>query len=488
MANFPTSVSTNANLYIAVNGVQTTLAASILATDTTIQLTSTTGFPTTGYVTIDNSEVVAYTGISGPNLTGCSRGADGTTAAPHSLGVTVGATIVAAHHNLLKDEVIAIETFLGVGGANVQPAGNYITALTSDVSASGPGSAAATVNSVGGSSAANVHSAELAANAATSSPTASTIVKRDSNGNTKVNTVVENFSTTVTAAGTTPLTAASSPVQQFTGTTTQTVTLPDCTTLSVGYQITILNRSTGAVAVNNNGGSLQQSIPGGAQFVFTCTNIGSANGIWDVSSAAGTGTVTSVSGTTNQITSTGGNTPVLAIANPLTLPGGMTAGGNIAMATHKVTGLGNGTAAQDAAAFGQIKIIQVVTATSSTASASTSTSYQSSNLTASITPTSASNKIMIIASGSCGQAGNADRTVISLFRGSTDLATSATGMAEVQSGSGATNSPLCLTWLDSPATTSSTTYTIKYKSTNGNTASILTNSETGIIWLIEVVA
>lgn len=63
-----------------------------------------------------------------------------------------------------------------------QPAGNYITALTGDVSASGPGSVAATVNSVGGSSAANVHTAELLANAATSDNTVSTIVKRDSNG------------------------------------------------------------------------------------------------------------------------------------------------------------------------------------------------------------------------------------------------------------------------------------------------------------------
>ena len=60
-----------------------------------------------------------------------------------------------------------------------QQAGNYITALTSDVTATGPGSVAATVNSVGTSSAANIHSAELAANAATNICTASTIVKRD---------------------------------------------------------------------------------------------------------------------------------------------------------------------------------------------------------------------------------------------------------------------------------------------------------------------
>ena len=62
------------------------------------------------------------------------------------------------------------------------PAGSYITQLNSDVSALGPGNATATINSIGGSSAANVHSAEVAANAATSTNMASTIVKRDASG------------------------------------------------------------------------------------------------------------------------------------------------------------------------------------------------------------------------------------------------------------------------------------------------------------------
>ena len=63
-----------------------------------------------------------------------------------------------------------------------QIAGNYITKLTGDVSASGPNSATATVNSVGGSVASLIHSAELLANAATSSSSTNTIVMRDSLG------------------------------------------------------------------------------------------------------------------------------------------------------------------------------------------------------------------------------------------------------------------------------------------------------------------
>ena len=65
-----------------------------------------------------------------------------------------------------------------------------ITQLTSEVTAGpGSGSQAATVVSVGGSSASNVHSAELAANAATNVNTASTIVKRDSSGNFSAGTI-----------------------------------------------------------------------------------------------------------------------------------------------------------------------------------------------------------------------------------------------------------------------------------------------------------
>ncbi len=64
---------------------------------------------------------------------------------------------------------------------NVSASG-AITALTGDVTATGPGSVAATVAAVGGSTAALVHAAELLANAAVSTNTASRIVKRDGSG------------------------------------------------------------------------------------------------------------------------------------------------------------------------------------------------------------------------------------------------------------------------------------------------------------------
>lgn len=106
----------------------------------------------------------------------------------------------------------------------------------------------------------------------------------DFNANTfAANAVVQNLSTTATAAGTTTLTISSSALQQFTGSTTQTVTLPDATTLRVGYAFMVMNRSTGVVTVNANGGGLLQAMAGSTQAIFTAVTIGTAAGTWDVS-------------------------------------------------------------------------------------------------------------------------------------------------------------------------------------------------------------
>ena len=80
------------------------------------------------------------------------------------------------------------------------PAGTGISALTSDVSASGSGSVAATVNSVGGSTAAAVNTGVVAANAATNLNTASTIVKRDASGNFAAGVITSGGNTVLTTA------------------------------------------------------------------------------------------------------------------------------------------------------------------------------------------------------------------------------------------------------------------------------------------------
>ena len=70
------------------DGIATTLSAGINATVTTIGVASVTGMPTSGIITI-NSEQISYTGISSLNLTGCTRGINGSTAAIHAINDVV---------------------------------------------------------------------------------------------------------------------------------------------------------------------------------------------------------------------------------------------------------------------------------------------------------------------------------------------------------------------------------------------------------------
>jgi len=66
----------------------TTLNGSHSSSVATLTLTSTTGFAASGKVYI-GGEQVSYTAISGNDLTGCTRGANSTTAALHADGTTV---------------------------------------------------------------------------------------------------------------------------------------------------------------------------------------------------------------------------------------------------------------------------------------------------------------------------------------------------------------------------------------------------------------
>jgi hypothetical protein len=172
-----------------------------------------------------------------------------------------------------------------------------------------------------------------------SAPTASAIAIRDANANLQANNFIENAVTTPTAGTTTTLTVSSAKVQQFTGSSTQTVVLPNATTLAVGHQFVITNRSSGAVTVNMNGGSLLQTLAASSFGIFTVMNNGTAAGTWDAiySSGGGAGTVTTVSVVT-------ANGFAGTVANPGTTPA-------ITISTG-VTGLlkGNGTAVSAAVA------------------------------------------------------------------------------------------------------------------------------------------
>lgn len=145
----------------------------------------------------------------------------------------------------------------------------------------------------------------------TPAATASTIVSRDSNINVGLNNLSLKYATTVTAAGNTVLTAASAYHQYFTGTTTQTITLPAANTLAqIGFPFNIVNLSSGVVTINDNGGNVLQSMASGSYVYAIVTDISTANGAWQIQysvNSAGGGTVTSVGMTVPSFLSIGGS-------------------------------------------------------------------------------------------------------------------------------------------------------------------------------------
>ena len=107
----------------------------------------------------------------------------------------------------------------------------------------------------------------------TASSGANSVVLRDANQNISVNSATQALASTVSAAGTTTLTAASPHFQILTGTTTQTFKLPDATTLLNGSSWVFDNDSTGNLTVVDNASATVDVVaPGGYATVFLESN------------------------------------------------------------------------------------------------------------------------------------------------------------------------------------------------------------------------
>lgn len=148
-------------------------------------------------------------------------------------------------------------------------------------------------------------------------------------------------------------------------------------------------------------------------------------------------------------------------------------------------------------------IVQVVQETSTTTVTNTSTSYVDSGISASITPTSSSNKIYVNITAQVRVARQNDTAGggLKVFRDSTEIFTpntNATGPFQffVDVGGG-TNATLytsgVIAILDSPATTSSVTYKVQHKPfQNSSSGQMAINFVSGVsksyIQLLEVVA
>ena len=111
---------------------------------------------------------------------------------------------------------------------------------------------------------------------------------------------------------------------------------------------------------------------------------------------------------------------------------------------------------------GAFRVLQVVADTTTTQISTTSATYATSNLTASITPQSSTSKILVITSQPLLASTNSAQIGMRLVRGATTVFTNEGNYFATDTG--VTTSIL---YLDSPATTSSTTYTVQFARISG---------------------
>ena len=136
-------------------------------------------------------------------------------------------------------------------------------------------------------------------------------------------------------------------------------------------------------------------------------------------------------------------------------------------------------------------VVQVVQGSYATETSSSSSTFADTGLSASITPTSSTSKILVLVNHSVNHksAGSVDNSLsLRIVRGSTTISTFTDYL-------GYTNSALLLnfsssfSYLDSPATTSATTYKTQFASTfNSNQVRICQNNTPATITLLEIAA
>jgi len=116
------------------------------------------------------------------------------------------------------------------------------------------------------------------------------------------------------------------------------------------------------------------------------------------------------------------------------------------------------------------KIGQVITSVLSTTFTTTSTSFVSTGHSASITPTASSSKVLIMLNG--GEAWNNNDVNYgrwtTFYRGGTDLGGGTNGLQKHYANT-FLSMPHSIHYLDSPSTTSSTTYTVYHRTQAGTT-------------------
>jgi len=185
-------------------------------------------------------------------------------------------------------------------------------------------------------------------------------------------------------------------------------------------------------------------------------------------------------GMTNPMTTTGDTIYSSSGSTPARLGIGTT--GQI------LTVSGGGIPSWTTPAGGGGKVLQVVQATYTTATTNSTTTYADTGLTASITPSSASSRVLVTVSqpmftsvaGANGVGGT-----FKIMRGATNIVTDVPNGFYASSGTDREGQAVfSYSYVDSPSTTSSTTYKTQFKKGQGD--SVQTNVPVSTIILMEI--
>ena len=163
------------------------------------------------------------------------------------------------------------------------------------------------------------------------------------------------------------------------------------------------------------------------------------------------------------------------MATPTTLPAAFVAGQVL-------------TAAEQNALRGAFRVLQVVQATNATTTTISTNAYTSIGpLSATITPSATSSKILVFATVGAILKENNTWAGVQLFRGATGVFT-AGDYVSYNGATQANGSSASLMYLDSPATVSATTYEIKVASRNNASYVQVNAGATNSIILMEISA
>jgi hypothetical protein len=277
-------------------GTTTPTASTIAARDTSANLSADAFIPTatstatsggTTTLTVDSTEVQVFTGTSS-----------------HTVVLPTTGVVAGQRFSILNSSTGTVT----VQSSNAGVLLNSIATSQSAVFTALTATPTTTAHWVVGSFTNNIFR---------SSATASAVAIRDGNANLSADVFIPGFTTTPTAGTTTVLSVTSTEVQVFSGSTTQTVTLPT-SSIVAGHRNTIINTSSGVVTVQSSGANTVTAMAAGTTATFTAlTATPTTNTHWSSDYVtAGTGTVTATGGslTSNSVVLGAGTTDTKVVA------------------------------------------------------------------------------------------------------------------------------------------------------------------------------